>query len=171
MYDTSLCETLITIAVNIERMVHSLNDPIRTKGKIKNLHEKLIKFIASHAKGIQLSNSNISNIILFLIQLFKLKMKKEKNSIFRFVEQFSDTYEFYIIECFLWCLSTISVTLCLIKVEMVEYQFFFDKTSKQSIIINLRSFSNAVSRVSQSGRNSASADHNFLVFCHRFLFL
>lgn len=67
MYDTSLCETLITIAANIERMVHSLNDSIRTKGKIKNLHEKLIKGIASHAKGIQLSNSNILNIILFLI--------------------------------------------------------------------------------------------------------
>lgn len=49
-------------------------------------------------------------------------MRMKKNSVFRFVEEFSDTYEFYIIACFLWCLSTISVTLTVVKVEMVEYQ-------------------------------------------------
>lgn len=132
MYDTSVRETLFTIAANIKDQVHSMNASSRFNRNSADLHKKLSAFIESHVKGIQLSQ-NLKNSFqrqyhfwhtskkMHLIERCEKFLLINKYLFFRFVKQFSDTYEFYIMESFLWCLSTISVILVVVKVEMVEY--------------------------------------------------
>lgn len=123
VYDTGLCATILNYISDIKQMISSLNEAGKANGSKMDVHKNISRFLRCHVKAKELSEFKYITNTNHIIRRISFILKKYT---FRFIYQFADTYEFYIIVCFLWCLATISVTLLVVKMEIVE-SFHSDK--------------------------------------------
>lgn len=101
----------MAIAANIKRLLDSSSETMENN---VNRRRNFCEIVQRHIEGTQLID--LENCIF-------CSRKLSRYIYFRFVRDFAEIYRFYILWCFSWCLATISLTLLVVKMEMVEYHW------------------------------------------------